>query len=320
MRPRRVSRPSRACAPERRSCVRIRAPAPRSCASRSAPMRRRARGVRHDARERPAADRAARERHHARAGRARVALVVRRARSGAERGTPARQRARAAQGREAGAGDAAARREGGTRQACDAHGHARRDAVRRVATRCVGGGRARAVKAVEALQRARQPAKAPKPSANVRSVRYSTSPLLASKTPPWRSKFLVALVGLSFCVLLGRAAYIQIVGSAFFLKQGEIRYARTLELPASRGRIVDRNGLILASSVPAPSLWAIPKDFEADKAQQVQLARLLEMTPSELAARLDDNTNFVWLRRQVDDAVAQQVLALGVKGVHQVRE
>ncbi|HUP06634.1 MAG TPA: penicillin-binding protein 2, partial [Caldimonas sp.] len=154
----------------------------------------------------------------------------------------------------------------------------------------------------------------------MRSVRYSTSPLLASKTPPWRSKFLVALVGLSFCVLLGRAAYIQIVGSAFFLKQGEIRYARTLELPASRGRIVDRNGLILASSVPAPSIWAIPKDFEADKSQKARLARLLEMTPSELGARLDDNPNFVWLRRQADDAVAQQILALGVKGVHQVRE
>ena len=34
---------------------------------------------------------------------------------------------------------------------------------------------------------------------SVRSVNYSTSPLLASKTPPWRSKFLVAVVGLSFC-------------------------------------------------------------------------------------------------------------------------
>ena len=176
------------------------------------------------------------------------------------------------------------------------------------------------MKAADALHRARQPAKAPKPSANVRSVRYSSSPLLASRTPPWRSKFLVALVGLSFCVLLGRAAYVQIVGSAFFLKQGEIRYARTLELPASRGRILDRNGLILASSVPAPSIWAIPKDFEGDRVQRARLARLLEMTPAELAARLEDNPNFVWLRRQVDDAVAQQVLALGVKGVHQVRE
>ena len=156
--------------------------------------------------------------------------------------------------------------------------------------------------------------------ANVRSVTYSTSPLLASKTPPWRSKFLVAVVGLSFCGLLGRALYVQVIGSEFFQRQGEIRYARTLELPASRGRILDRNGLILASSVPAASLWAIPKDLDADPAQRKQLARLLGMTPKELADKLDDNQNFAWLRRQADDQVAKDVLALGLKGVHQVRE
>ncbi len=160
-----------------------------------------------------------------------------------------------------------------------------------------------------------------KPGAlNVRSVNYASSPLLASKTPAWRSKFFVAMVGLGFVVLLGRAAYVQIVGQPFFLKQGEIRYARTLELPASRGRIIDRNGLILASSVPVPSLWAIPKDFEADKGQRARLARLLGMTVKELEARLDDSPNFVWLRRQVDEQVAKDVLALGAKGVHQVRE
>ena len=78
-----------------------------------------------------------------------------------------------------------------------------------------------------------------------RSVAYSTSPLLASKTPPWRSKFIVGLVAASFVVLLGRALYIQVLGNDFFQKQGEIRFARNLDLPASRGRIVDRNGQIL---------------------------------------------------------------------------
>ncbi len=158
------------------------------------------------------------------------------------------------------------------------------------------------------------------PGASSRAVSYSTSPLLASKTPPWRSKFLVALVGLSFCGLLGRALYVQVIGTDFFQRQGEIRYARTLELPASRGRILDRNGLILASSIPAPSLWAIPRDFDAEPAQRKQLARLIGMTTKELADRLDDNPNFVWLRRQADDQVAKDVLALGLKGVHQVRE
>ena len=155
---------------------------------------------------------------------------------------------------------------------------------------------------------------------NVRSLNYSSSPLLAAKTPSWRSKFLVALVGASFCVLLGRAVVVQIIDSAFFLRQGEARYARSLVLPASRGRIVDRNGLILAASVPMPSLWASPKDLDADVAKRRQLAKLLGMTQKELADRLDDNPNFVWLRRQVDEQVAKDVLALGMQGVLQLRE
>ncbi|WKB52107.1 peptidoglycan D,D-transpeptidase FtsI family protein [Eleftheria terrae] len=154
----------------------------------------------------------------------------------------------------------------------------------------------------------------------VRTVMYSTSPLLASKTPPWRSKFLVACIGLGFCLLVGRAVYIQIIGTDFYQRQGESRYARTLELPANRGRIIDRNGLILASSVPAPSIWAIPKDLEAGPAQRRELARLLGMTTADLNKRLNDNPNFVWLKRQVDESVGEQVKALGLKGVHQVKE
>ena len=123
--------------------------------------------------------------------------------------------------------------------------------------------RRRAVSVQRARRALRQGARR---GASARSVSYSTSPLLASPTPPWRSKFLVALVGLGFALLLGRAVYVQIVDAPFFLKQGEIRYGHTIELPASRGRIVDRNGLILAASVPAPSIWAIPKDLEGDAA------------------------------------------------------
>ncbi|HWK82592.1 MAG TPA: penicillin-binding protein 2 [Caldimonas sp.] len=157
-------------------------------------------------------------------------------------------------------------------------------------------------------------------AASVKSVNYSTSPLLATPTPPWRSKLLVALVGLGFSVLLGRAVYVQIVAAPFFLKQGEIRYGHTIELPASRGRILDRNGLILAASIPAPSIWAIPKDLEGNAASRARLARALDMTSVELESRLDDNPNFVWLRRQVDDAVAKEVRGLGIKGIHEVSE
>jgi cell division protein FtsI (penicillin-binding protein 3) len=156
--------------------------------------------------------------------------------------------------------------------------------------------------------------------ASAKSFSYATSPLLASPTPPWRSKLLVAAVGLGFLLLLGRAVYVQIIDAPFFLRQGEIRYGHTIELPASRGRVVDRNGLILAASIPAPSIWAIPKDLEGDARSRARLATLLDMTSAALEARLADNPNFVWLRRQVDDNVAKAVKNLAIKGIHEVRE
>lgn len=150
-----------------------------------------------------------------------------------------------------------------------------------------------------------------------RGVQYSSSPLLASKTPVWRSKFIVAAIALAFVGLGARAAYVQVFGNAFFQKQGEVRFARTLELPANRGRIFDRNGLILASSVPASSVWAIPDDVERDPAKLKTLANLLEMSPSELDAKFaDEDKTFVWVKRQVDDAVGKQVAALGIKGIY----
>ena len=154
-----------------------------------------------------------------------------------------------------------------------------------------------------------------------RSVQYTSSPLLASKTPVWRSKFIVAAIAVAFIGLAGRAAYVQVLGNEFFQRQGEVRFARTLELPANRGRILDRNGLILASSVPAPSIWAIPEDIVASKAQLAELGKLLQMPMPELNKKLaDEDKNFVWLKRQVDDVVAQKIAALGIKGVYQRKE
>lgn len=157
-------------------------------------------------------------------------------------------------------------------------------------------------------------------AAGVRSLSYAQSPLLAAKTPPGRSKFIVALVGLGFCMLVGRAVYIQAIGTEFYLSEGEKRYAHTLELRASRGRILDRNGMILATSVSVPSIWAIPRDVKATPDQRRELARLLEMPQADLDKKLDDGSRFAWLKRQVDDELWKKIRALKIEGVYEVNE
>ena len=155
---------------------------------------------------------------------------------------------------------------------------------------------------------------------SVRSVNYATSPLLASKTPPWRSRFVVVLVGAAFLVLLGRAVHLQILHTDFYQAQGEKRFVYKEPLPASRGRILDRNGLALATSVALPSVQVDTKLFNAGAADRKALAKLLSLPPAELDDRLDGPAATVTLRRHVEEAVWAEIKALGLKGVQEVRE
>jgi cell division protein FtsI (penicillin-binding protein 3) len=155
---------------------------------------------------------------------------------------------------------------------------------------------------------------------SVRSVDYATSPLLASKTPPWRSRFVVGLVAASFLVLLGRAVHLQIVHTDFYQAEGEKRFVHKETLQASRGRILDRNGLALATSVAMPTVQVDLKLFNADTAQRKTLARLLAMPLPELNDRLDGSSGTVVLRRHVEEPVWADIKALDLKGVQQVRE
>jgi cell division protein FtsI (penicillin-binding protein 3) len=157
------------------------------------------------------------------------------------------------------------------------------------------------------------------------SVRYATSPLLASKTPVWRSKLIVASIAFGFLILAARAIDVQVIDNSFFQHQGEVRFVRTLELPADRGRILDRNGLILASDIPSPSIWVVPEDVDRDdpvvKAKLKKVAALLELPQKDLDRKLDDDDKtFVWLKRQVDEEVASKIAALEIKGIHLRKE
>ena len=150
---------------------------------------------------------------------------------------------------------------------------------------------------------------------------FSASPMLAVKLPVWRSRLVLFALFLAFFALAGRAIWLQRVSTGFLQKQGESRYARTLELPATRGKITDRNGEVLASSVPVKAIWAIPDDVLAAPADKLRdLARLLEMPERELRKKLDSDRNFVYLKRQVEQPVAEKIVALGIAGIETRKE
>ncbi len=151
----------------------------------------------------------------------------------------------------------------------------------------------------------------------MRRAPFFNNPVLKSSLPLWRARLVFILLFLGFAVLAGRALFLQGLSTEFLQQQGERRYERTLTLPAVRGKVTDRHGEVLASSVPARAIWAIPEDAAGASPESLaQLASLLEMNATDISARLSDTSrNFVYLKRQVPMDVAEQVQALKVPGV-----
>lgn len=138
-------------------------------------------------------------------------------------------------------------------------------------------------------------------------------PMLSPGLPVWRSKLVVFVTFAAFAALAGRALWVQVVNHGFYVEQGQKRYQRTLELDAMRGRIVDRNGALLAVSLETFEIWANPK--LVDEAAHEPLAKLLAMPSAELRRRLAGERSFVLLKRQVDAQTAAHIDEMATGGI-----
>ena len=137
--------------------------------------------------------------------------------------------------------------------------------------------------------------------------------------PRFRAPLVFAFIVLLFAGLAVRSFYLQWIDNEFLQEQGSSRYSREIELPAHRGRIVDRVGEALAISTPVKSIWAFPAKVEATPAQLAALAALLEISPQSLARKLGSG-DFVFLARQLPPEAAERIAQLKIKGIHDQNE
>ena len=141
------------------------------------------------------------------------------------------------------------------------------------------------------------------------------------RLPVWRARFVLFALVAAFGVLAGRAVYLQAVNADFLQMKGASRFSRVLEVPATRGRILERNGEAVAISTPVKSIWTIPEDVQASPAQVKSLATLLNVDPAELQKKFSDTTrDFVYLKRQIPPEQAERIAELGLPGIYSQRE
>jgi len=122
--------------------------------------------------------------------------------------------------------------------------------------------------------------------------------------------------------LLWRAVDLQHTDKAFLIGQGDARHLRVVEIPAHRGKILDRNGDPLAISTPVDSVWANPRELAANARRWPELARLLGLDAKQLE-RLPaqrGEREFVYLKRHLAPQLASKVEQAGIPGVYLQRE
>ncbi|HKE42780.1 MAG TPA: penicillin-binding protein 2 [Casimicrobiaceae bacterium] len=140
------------------------------------------------------------------------------------------------------------------------------------------------------------------------------------KLPPLRASLVFGGMLVLFIALIGRSLYLQRIDNDFLQEQGSSRYSRAIEVPAHRGRIMDRYGEPLAISTPVKAIWAWPDKVEATPGQIRALAEALEMPQGSLSQKLAGGADFVYLKRPVPPEVADRIAALRIAGVHDETE
>ena len=122
--------------------------------------------------------------------------------------------------------------------------------------------------------------------------------------------------------LIARAVNLQVMETDFLQGQGKARFLREVTIASTRGVITDRNGEPLAVSTPVDSVWVHPGQLLEYPEKIKPLADLLNANAEEIERKLTQRAakEFVWLRRRLNPALADQIRALNIPGVYLQKE
>jgi cell division protein FtsI (penicillin-binding protein 3) len=135
-----------------------------------------------------------------------------------------------------------------------------------------------------------------------------------------RLRLVVGCFVLIFCAIFIRLVVLQVFQHAHLRELAERQYSRQITLHPERGRILDRHGRVLATSVPVPSVYVIPQELDDPDDAAPKLAKILGQPLATVQNQLSAAATFVWLARQLPPEVGEQVQKLNIRGVQVLQE
>lgn len=138
----------------------------------------------------------------------------------------------------------------------------------------------------------------------------------------WRRRAVVGLMTLLAAAIVVRLVTVQIFERERWQTLADQQYRATITISGERGMIMDRNGTVLATSVPTVSFALDPKLAQSPTAIVQALERIGVASAAELFDRIRSasNRNFVWLARGVPMDIAAALDTLNDPGLIRLRE
>ena len=138
----------------------------------------------------------------------------------------------------------------------------------------------------------------------------------SARLPNRRIRFLLVFFVLAFTATLGRAVWLQAVQARPLDRMAQGQHHATVEVPAARGSILDRNGVELAIGRQAITVYANPKHVADPRATAIAAGRALHVDPDKLYGALADRSKgFVYLVRKAEPSRATALKKLDLTGI-----
>ena len=147
------------------------------------------------------------------------------------------------------------------------------------------------------------------------AVGRSAEPVLTWRATQGRSKFILVLLMLGFLAVLVRAFMLQLVNADQWQSRAERRFERAHEIPALRGRVLDRHGEVIASSVVEERLGIVPTQLNLQSSKIDDLAKILGLSRADFERQVKGAKRFFWINKNLNLEQADKIRALRLQGL-----
>lgn len=144
--------------------------------------------------------------------------------------------------------------------------------------------------------------------------------ILTWRATAGRSRFVLFCLMAALLAVLIRAFVLQHLHVEQWQKRAENRYERIRELPAARGRLLDRHGAVIAVSIPENRLGIVPSLFRVEHPKFPELAKLIGQKPEDLKRQILAAKRFFYLPGGLNLDITDRIRALGLPGIELEQE